>query len=51
MDDQSLDFHRTVYRAYHALAEAEPCRVKVVDGRTDIDTLERSVWSVVSAYV
>jgi dTMP kinase len=51
MDDQSLDFHREVYRAYHALAEAEPERVKVVNGRTGIDEIEREVWSVVSAYV
>ena len=51
MDDQSLDFHRKVYDAYHALAESEPERVKVVDGRTDIDTIERAVWDVVKAYV
>ncbi len=51
MDDQSLDFHRAVYRAYHALAEAEPERVKVVNGRIGIDEIEREVWSVVSAYV
>jgi dTMP kinase len=51
MDDQSLDFHRTVYEAYHALAAAEPERVKMVDGRTDIDSIERAVWDVVSSYV
>jgi len=51
MDDQSLDFHRTVYDAYHALAAREPERVKLVDGRTDIDTIEREVWKVVRAYV
>ena len=51
MDDQSLDFHRRVYRAYHALAEAEPGRVKVVDGRTDIDSIERAVWAIVEGYV
>lgn len=51
MDDQSLDFHRKVYEAYHALAAAEPERVKVVDGRTDIDSIERAVWDVVSQYV
>jgi dTMP kinase len=51
MDDQSLDFHRAVYRAYHALAEAEPERVKVVNGRVDIDTIERGVWEVVRGYV
>src|SRR5271157_4132364 len=51
MDDQSLEFHRKVYQAYHALAAREPERVKVVDGRADADTIERQVWSIVSAYV
>jgi dTMP kinase len=51
MDDQSLDFHREVWRAYHALAEAEPDRVKVVNGRAGIDEIEREVWKLVSAHV
>ena len=51
MDDQSLEFHQSVWHAYHALAAAEPERVIVVDGRTDIDTLEQAVWRIVSAYV
>jgi dTMP kinase len=51
MDDQSLEFHRRVYEAYHALAAAEPDRVKVVDGRTDVETIERSVWDVVRPHV
>ena len=45
-----IEFHRKVYQAYHALAAAEPERVK--DGRTaapDIDEIEREVWSIVSA--
>jgi len=51
MDDQSLEFHKRVWEAYHALAAAEPERVKLVNGRADIDTIEREVWSIVSAYV
>jgi len=51
MDDQSIEFHRKVYEAYHALAAAESGRVKLVNGRTDIDSIEREVWSIVSAYV
>ena len=51
MDDQSLEFHRAVYRAYHALAEAEPDRVKIVNGRAAIDAIEQEVWELVSAYV
>ena len=51
MDDQSIEFHRQVYQAYHALAAREPGRVKLVDGRADVDTIERQVWSIVGAYV
>src|SRR5579884_3451301 len=51
MDDQSPEFHRKVYDAYRALAAAEPARVKIIDGRTDIDSIERAVWEVVRAYV
>jgi len=51
MDDQSLEFHRRVYDAYHALAAREPQRVKLVNGRTGIDDMERQVWEIVSAYV
>ena len=51
MDDQSIEFHRKVYEAYHALAAREPERVKLVDGRADADAIERQVWSIVSAYV
>jgi thymidylate kinase len=51
MDDQSIEFHRRVWEAYHALAAAEPERVKVVNGRAGIEAIEREVWSIVSAYV
>jgi dTMP kinase len=51
MDDQSLDFHRKVYEAYHALAAREPERIKLVNGRVGIDAIEREVWSIVSDYV
>ena len=51
MDDQAIEFHLKVYQAYHALAAAEPERVKVVDGRAEMDEIEREVWSIVSAHV
>ena len=51
MDDQSIEFHRKVYEAYHALAARELERIRVVDGRADADAIERQVWSIVSAYV
>jgi dTMP kinase len=51
MDDQSLEFHRKAYDAYHALAAAEPERVKVINGRAGMDEIERAIWETVSAYV
>ena len=51
LDDESLAFHRRVWEAYHELARSEPERVKIVDGRTDPDTIEGAVWNIVSAYV
>ena len=51
LDDEALEFHQRVWEAYHALARAEPERVKIVDGRTDPDTIERAIWQIVSAYV
>jgi dTMP kinase len=51
LDDESIEFHRAVWNAYHALAAAEPERVKIVDGRTDIDSIERAVWQIVSGHV
>jgi dTMP kinase len=51
MDDQSIEFHLKVHAAYHALAAAEPERVKVVDGRQPIDAIEHDIWQIVSAHV
>lgn len=48
LDDESIEFHRKVFDAYHALAEREPGRVKLVNGRTDIDSIEREVWTIVA---
>jgi len=51
MEEQSLEFHRRVWDAYHALVEREPERVKMVDGRAGMDEIEREIWRVVSVYV
>lgn len=47
MDDQSLEFHLRVHKAYHELAAAEPARVKIVNGRAGIDDLEAEIWQLV----
>jgi dTMP kinase len=51
MDEQSLEFHRKVYEAYHALAAREPQRVRLIDGSKSMDEVEQQIWEVVSACV
>lgn len=51
MDEQAPEFHRTVYAAYHLLAESEPARVKVVDGRASMEAIEDEIWKLVAAHV
>ena len=51
MDEQSLDFHRRVRDAYHALAAEQPERIRLVNGGASVETVAQSVWEVVSRYV
>jgi len=51
MDEQSVEFHRKVYEAYHALAAREPHRFRIVDGRADRAAMAREIWDIVEPYV
>jgi dTMP kinase len=51
MDEQSVEFHRKVYEAYHALAAHEPHRFRIVDGRADREAMAREIWDIVEPYV
>jgi len=51
MDEQSVEFHRKVYEAYHALAAREPHRFRIVDGRADREAMAREIWDIVEPYV
>ena len=51
LDDESIEFHKRVWEAYRELARNEPERVRIVDGRADLDTIERAVWEIVKRYV
>ncbi len=44
LDEESLEFHRSVRDAYLRLAAAEPGRFRVIDARPDAGTVERSIW-------
>ena len=49
IDAQSVDFHRRVEEAYHELAELEPHRFRIVDGRGEPAEVAHRVWNEVSA--
>lgn len=51
MDEQSLEFHRTVYAAYHELASREPERVKLIPAFAPPDDVEAAIWPLVSPHV
>lgn len=51
MDEQSLEFHRKVYEAYHALAGREAQRFRIIDGQSDRETMEHEIWKAVEPYV
>jgi len=51
MDEQSLEFHRRVYDAYHALAAREPDRVRLIDGCAGIDAIAQGIRKAVEPYV
>ena len=49
LDEQAIDFHRTVRDAYLQLAADEPGRVKLIDGSGSEETVEKDVWNAVFA--
>ncbi len=51
MDEQSLEFHRKVFAAYHELAASEPSRIKIIPGNAPVDEIEGSIWHLVSPHV
>lgn len=49
MDEQAEEFHRRVREAYLRLAQSEPARVRLIDGRPDAETVAAAVWAAVAA--
>lgn len=44
LDEQAIEFHHKARAAYHLLAEAEPDRVKLVDGDAAPEVVAERVW-------
>jgi dTMP kinase len=47
MDEQAVEFHHHVRQEYLKLAEREPERIKVIDGRADRQTIAARIWEAV----
>jgi thymidylate kinase len=48
MEEESDEFHERVIRAYRELAENEPKRVILIDGRISIDAIEQQIWDALA---
>lgn len=51
MDRLDVEFHRNVAAGYHALAQTEPDRWRVVDATLDIEDVAARIWEIVAAYM
>ncbi len=51
IDDEPASFHRKVRDGYHVLAERHPERIRVVDGKANMDVVAQRIWEIVSSYV
>jgi dTMP kinase len=49
MEEESEEFHDRVIAAYRELAQREPKRVALIDGRVSADVIETNVWQRVVA--
>jgi dTMP kinase len=48
LEDESNEFHERVIRAYRELAQNEPKRVVLLDGRMSINEIESDIWRTIS---
>ena len=51
IDQEAVEFHHKVRDAYFALAEAEPERVRIIDGNKAPELVADAVWTEVSTYL
>jgi dTMP kinase len=47
MEEQTIEFHQRVREMYLDLARQYPARIKVIDGRGDVEAVAERVWEVV----
>jgi thymidylate kinase len=45
MESQPPEFYEAVRRGYLALAAREPARIRLLDAKDSVETLERQIWA------
>ncbi|MGC9337213.1 MAG: dTMP kinase, partial [Candidatus Cloacimonadia bacterium] len=48
LENENMEFHRKVHQAYLELAKREPERIKVLDGREDIESLHKKIKTYIA---
>jgi len=51
LEEQAIEFHRRARSAYHELAQKEPRRFHLIDGRGTPETIAAQVWEQVAALI
>ncbi len=51
MEQQRAEFYHKVREAYLRLAESDPGRIKVIDGRDSVDAVAARIWEAVGPLV
>ncbi len=49
LDEQDLEFYRSVRKGYAQIASEEPSRVRVIDGARTVDEIAVDIWDCVAA--
>ena len=50
-EKEDLEFHQRVREGYLKIAEAQPQRIRLIDGERDVDTIHREICSIVDKYI
>lgn len=48
---EALAFHEAVHAGYHALAQAEPERVRLIDGTGSIEDVHTACWAAIADWI
>ena len=51
LEEADRDFFERVHRGFQAIADAEPKRVRLIDGTHEIEAVSAAIWKLVQPLV